>query len=117
MKYFTFNQTIEQIDSVYRELLVKLHPDKNSSATAHDDFIELKNEYDEIKIIYKHLPDIFEAMKPYFPTVPVQVFVPVEPPAPQENYLDKGIEILDKFTKLSSEARKTINAIKRKPRR
>lgn len=64
MKYFTFQMTRQQADATYNRLVFNLHPDHNNSPDANNDFITLKEEYDDIKVILKYKAELEYYFKP-----------------------------------------------------
>jgi curved DNA-binding protein CbpA len=47
--YFNTCKTIDEAKNTFRKLSFQLHPDHNKSETAHKDFIDMKNQYDQFK--------------------------------------------------------------------
>jgi curved DNA-binding protein CbpA len=52
-KYFTYfglpyTASLEEVKAVYRKMAKRLHPDRNKSTNAHDEFTELQQNYDAL---------------------------------------------------------------------
>jgi hypothetical protein len=52
-KYFTYfglpyTASLEEVKAVYRKMAKRLHPDRNKSTNAHDEFTELQQNYDTL---------------------------------------------------------------------
>lgn len=75
MKYFSGVRTFEEANQRFRDLAKQLHPDTNGNA---EQFKEMKQEYDEIKIALKYLPQ-FTTTKPEKPKKVKVVAEAVEP--------------------------------------
>ncbi len=65
MRYFNLFMTLESAQMHFKELSLKLHPDKGGDNLL---FAEMKNEYDEFKTIKKHWSELhryfFSTMNP-----------------------------------------------------
>jgi hypothetical protein len=91
MKYFKLNMTPEQALSRFQKLAGTFHPDKPENATDGTEFIELKQEYDDFKIIMKHLAWIRRELN-QIPIVKEKIVYVPQKPQYNTNELINGIK-------------------------
>ena len=106
MKYFDLKLEIEEAESRYRELCNIYHPDKGGK---HSDFIEMKTEYEEYKIIWKYLPEILRLFAPK-PQIHQSPFIPQ--PQPCQKTVIKEIDVNKSLENIASIFKDGLNFAK-----
>lgn len=61
MKYFSYKMNQDEAKRIYDKLVKELHPDTNPNLS-HQQFAEMKSEYEEYKIINKHYSKIADSI-------------------------------------------------------
>ena len=108
MKYFKLNMTLEQAQIRFQKLANTFHPDKPENSTDGTEFIELKQEYEDFKVIMKHLAWIRHELNQNIVVKEKIVYIQQKPQYDPNQLLNSIKEIARLTTTGISEFNKTI---------
>lgn len=97
--------TAEQIQATYLKLSVELHPDK-SNYDSQDDFVAMKQEYEDIKAIKKHWLALNQYFEQMYYTPPQQ-----RPEMDLQDIFSKGLSFINDASKVAKEVNKVAKNV------